>query len=509
VSPTAVGAEYRVTSAQALVRLSTGTRVGDVDAPLASIGASRLSNLGGGWILVGWKDNTSVSFRLSQLKTVPGVDLVQPSKVYSVHEIPNDPLVTSQYALQKVDAFRAWEFENGTSSRVTIAVVDSGVDGGHGDLAGKFGTTTSIAFDPNSGVVASPNDPLTPACEHATEVAGVAAASVNNNLDVAGMSWGAQIVSYKVFLDADCNSSCCSPAGDCSVAGNTCITNDPGIIAAINQAASVQNTAAYGHMVVNLSLGGTPTSTCAADDPALQNAITSAVTAGVVIVAAAGNDGGPVNSPGYCNGVIPAGATDSGDNLAFFSSRGAPLATNGLVAPGVSVLTTHPGNTTSSPSGTSFASPMVAGAAALMLSAKPSLTPAQVQTNLRAGADNLGLASANQGAGRLNAYKSVFLTVNGTLPTPNGVNADAKPFTFPNPARLSQTAGVQFSIPPSLGTSGLDIKIYTMTGRIVREISTAIWDGKNADGHLVASGSYMFVVKTSAGTQTGRMAVIR
>ena len=509
LSPAAASSEYRVTSGQALVRLSTGTSLADLDAPLAAIGVTRLSNLGSSWLLVGWKDSVSVSFRLGQLKTVPGVADAQPSRVYSLHEIPNDPLVTLQYALAKVDAFRAWEFETGGSSRVTIAIVDSGVDGGHADLSGKFGLTTSVAFDPNSGAVASPNDPLTPACEHATEVAGVAAASANNSLDIAGMSWGAQIVSYKVFLDADCNSTCCSPGGDCSASGNTCITNDPGIIAAINQAVSVQNTAAYGHMVVNLSLGGTPTSTCAADSPALQTAITNAVSAGVVIVAAAGNDSGPVNSPGYCTGVIPAGATDGGDNLAYFSSRGAPLATNGLVAPGVSVVTTHPGNGTSSPSGTSFSSPMVAGTAALLLSAKPTLTPAQVQTNLRAGADNLGLPSTQQGAGRLNAYKSVFLTVNGTLPTPNGVNADAKPFVFPNPVRLSQTSGVEFSIPPSLGTSGLDIKIYTMTGRFVRDISAALWDGKNTDGNLVASGSYMFVVKTSAGSSSGRLAVIR
>jgi subtilisin family serine protease len=416
-------------------------------------------------------------------------------------------LAPLQYALAKVDAFRAWEYETGFSSRVTIAVVDSGVEGIHPDLSAKFANTTSVAYDPNSGAIAVPNDPLTPACEHATEVAGVAAASSNNARNIAGISWGAQLVSYKVFLDADCNSACCSPNGDCSNS-STCQTNDPAIISAINQAKLVNNTANYGRMIVNLSLGGTPTTTCAADDPALQTAVTNAVNAGVVIVAAAGNDAGPVNSPGYCTGVIPVGATDSNDAIAYFSSHGVELS-SGVVAPGVSVLTTHTGGGTSSPSGTSFSSPMVAGAAALILSAKPTLTPDQVRTHLRAGADSLGLSDRIQGAGRLNVYKSVGLAATGSLPAANGVNVDAKPYAFPNPLRLSKEGGVQISIPPGLQGSALDIKIYTADGVLVRDLSTAVWDGRNTNGVLVASGSYVFVVKTSGGSARGRLAVIR
>jgi subtilisin family serine protease len=487
-----------VTSGQALLQLSTRTVPSALDGALAALGVRRLSDLGRGLIVVGWDDPAPVSFRLGVLKTLPGVDAAEPSRIYSVNRVPNDPMVGAQYALSKVDAFRGWEFETGFSSRVTVAVVDTGIDATHAELAPKLVNTLSRGFDPNSGAPYA-NNPATPACQHGTEVGGVAAAASDNGAGVAGMSWGAQLVSYKVFQDADC-------AADCSdAAGHMCSTNDAGIIAAINQAVSVQNTAAYGRMVVNLSLGGT--GACGAP---LQTAINAAFAAGVVLVAAAGNDGLAVNSPGNCANVITAGASDSSDSIASFSSRGAQLAAQGLVAPGVAVLTTSPGGGTASPSGTSFSSPMVAGAAAILLSAKPTLTPLQVQTNLRAGADNLGQPAVNQGAGRLNLYKSVYFTLNGnTLPAANDVNAAPKAFAFPNPVTLSKGGGVQFSIPPAMQGSGLDVKIYTLDGRFVRDISTAIWDGKNSDGAKVATGTYMFVLKTSAGSSSGRVAVIR
>ncbi len=502
-------ASILVTSGQALVRLSSGTAPASLDAPLAALGARRGADLGGGWILVLWADPSPVAAKLSALQNMPGAAAVQPSHVYKVHRIPNDPLVSSQYALQKTDALRAWELETGGTSRVTIAVVDTGVDGGHQDLAAKFANTTSVAFDPKTGAVAAVNDPLKPACEHATEVAGVAAAASDNGTDIAGMSWGAQLVSLKVFADADCDPSNCD-------ALTTCVTNDPAIIAAINYATGVVNSAAYGRVVVNLSLGCSvagPSASCLpCTDPtevALKGAVSNAITAGVVVVAAAGNDGTSVNNPGDCPGVIPAGATDSNNAIASWSSNGPELASGGVVAPGVMVLTTSPGGGTASVSGTSFASPMVAGAAALLLSAKSTLFPAAVQNDIRRGAVSLGQPANNQGAGLLDAYNSVSLVVNGALPAANGVNADAKPFAFPNPMRLSSGGGAEFSIPPSLAGSSLDIKVYTLDGQFVRDLSTALWDGKNASGNLVASGTYVFVVKTDKGSSRGRLAVIR
>lgn len=484
-----------VTSGQALVRLDANADTGVFDAALAALGAKREADYFGGWRLVTWNGAMSVPQALTQLAALPGVLSVVPSRVYKADRVPNDPSVVSQYALGKVDAFRAWEFEVGNSSRVTIGIVDSGISGSNAELSGKLSNTVSRAFNPNNGAMTT-NNPPTPACNHATRVAGVAAASAENAEQIAGMSWGAQLVSLKVFLDADC------PSADCSGA---CLTNDPGIISAIAFATTVANTAAYGRMVLNLSLGGD--NTC---DAALQSAIDTAVGApyNIVFVVSTGNDGGAVNAPGKCNNVIPVGATNSIDQVASFSSRGAELSNFGVVAPGVSVLTTDVGGGSANATGTSFAAPMTAGLAALLLSARPTLTPAQVQTHIRNGAESLGLAPTIQGAGRINAYRSLGLAINGTIPGP-ALGGQAKPFAFPNPLRLSQTAGVVFSIPTALQGVNTIVKVYTLDGQLVRQVSGVVWNGRNTEGNMVASGTYVFVVSSELGTARGRVAVIR
>lgn len=496
-----------VASGQASIHIASGTTLAQLDSGLAAAGAFRAGDLGNGWLSVGWSDGSPVATKLTALKNVFGVLAVEPSNVYRASRVPNDPLFNSQYALAQVSAPAGWEFEVGNSSRVTIAVIDAGIDGTQPDLTAKLANTTSQIFDQTTGA-ASTNNPPTYACNHATHVAGVAAASTDNTSLVAGMSWGAQLVSLKVFQDSACDTNCCSAGThDCSPATNTCGASDPAIIGAINRAAALENTGAYGLIVVNISLGASNTS-CPV---AMQSAITAAVNAGVVVVAAAGNDGGSVNSPANCTGVIPMGATDNTSQIASFSSRGTELANNGLVAPGVSLLTTDLNGATASATGTSFSSPMGAGLAALILSAKPSTSPdgtlvANVKALMRGGAESVGQPATLQGAGQMNVFRSLRLATKGTLA---GFDGDQKPIAFPNPFRLSQGTSVNISIPTSLSGSGTDIKIYTLTGHIVRELSTPVWDGKNNDGRLVASGSYMFVVKTSAGSASGRMAVIR
>ncbi len=496
------GPALRVTSGQALVRLSTGVTIAQLDAGLVSLAATRGVDLGGGWHLIALAPGQSVAAALPMLRALYGVAAADPSRVYGANRTPNDPSTNSQYALASVSAFAGWEYEVGNSSRVTIAVIDTGIDGTHPDLTGKLTNTTSRAFDPNSGA-ASANNPPTPACNHATRVAGVAAASTDNGTQVAGMSWGAQLLSLKVFTDASCPSVSCADAG--------CLTNDPGIIAAINHAVTLQNTAAVGKVVINMSLGG-----AGACPGAVQTAITNAVAAGVPVIVASGNDGGAVNDPGNCAGAIPVGATDSNNAIASFSSRGAELAANGLVAPGVSVLTTDQGGGTASATGTSFSAPMVSGLAALILSAKPTFTVAQVSAALRGGADSVGVAGygvaasgalgTSSGAGRMDAFRTMRLAVKGTLA---GFDGEEKPIAFPNPFRTSEIGTVAFAIPPSLQGANTSIKIYTIDGTFVRAVSGLVWDGKNTSGNPVASGTYIFAVTTSAGTGRGRLSVLR
>ena len=492
-------ASVLVASGQAAVKFASGTPMALIDSALAAAGVTRAADLPGGWLAVAWTDGSPVATKVNSLKNLPGVTIAEPSKAYHALRTPNDPLFNSQYALAQVSAPAGWEFEVGNSSRVTIAVIDSGIDGTQPDLIAKLANTQSLIFAQLTGA-GSPNNPPTAECNHATHVAGVAAASTDNGNLVAGMSWGAQLVSFKVFGVGSCNVDCSDAQGL-----NSCTASDNAIAIALSTAAALENTGPYGLIVANMSLGASNTD-CS---PVLQAAITAAVNAGVVVVAAAGNDGGRVNSPGNCAGVIPMGATDNTSQIASFSSRGPELAASGLVAPGVAVLTTDLNGGTVGATGTSFSSPMGAGLAALILSAKPSTTPnaalvANVQALMRGGAQSIGQPATTQGAGQMDVFRSLRLTVKGTL-----AGLDQKPYASPNPFRLSQMSQVHLVIPPSLSGSGTDIKIYTMQGSFIRELSEPSWDGKNASGNLVASGSYLFVVTTSAGTGRGRMAVIR
>ena len=485
-----------VASGLASLKFSSGTAAGSIDAALAAAGAARAGDLGAGWLSVRWTDGSPVGAKLDRLRALPGVVAAEPSKAYRALRTPNDPLFGAQYALAAVSAPAGWEYEVGDSSRVTIVVVDTGIDGTQPDLTAKFSSTTSYLFDQSSGT-AAPNDPPTYACDHATTVAGVAAASTDNGTLVAGLSWGAQLASYKIFDDASCNPDC----SDAQAYGS-CSASDAAIAGALNAAAALASSGQSGRIVVNMSLGGS--GACSA---VVQDAISNAASAGVVVVAAAGNDGLEVNSPGNCAGVIPIGATDNANQIASFSSRGPELAASGLVAPGVSILTTAAGGGAVNASGTSLSSPMGAGLAALILSAHPLSTPAQVQALMRAGAQDLGAPATVQGAGLMNVYRSLRLTKTGTLAALDG---DVKPIAFPNPFRPGAAPYVNFSYPSALHGGGTDIKIYTMDGGFVRDLGgTPLWDGRNAGGNLVASGSYVFEVKSSNGSARGRLAVVR
>ena len=463
------------------------------------------SNLG--WTHISLAPSMSVVDALPILRGLGGVLRAEPNRAYGVSLTPNDPMFSSQYHLDKIDAVGGWEFETGNSSRTTIAVIDTGVEGTHPDLLDKLGglvhkNCLDNCVDEAGGAAVA-------ACEHGTEVAGFAAASTDNGSMVSGVSWGAKLLSMRVFATADCTAACGDTAPD------SCSTSDTRVSNALNYLVARQNTAAYGHIVANLSLGCLPGGVgCQACTAVIQPAIDAALTAGIVVVAAAGNSGSAentVNRPAACAGVIPVTATDSNDALASFSSRGPEVAASGLAAPGYGLTSTTIGGTSRGGlSGTSFASPIVAGAAALILSRKPtaSVTPAnnEVKNILRGTADNIGLAATSQGAGRLDLFRALRFTANGTLA---GFDGQEKPIAVPNPFRTSNTGRVSFKIPPSLQGAATKIKLYTLDGQPVRDLTGLTWDGKNADGNAVASGTYVFVVTSSAGTGRGRVSVLR
>jgi subtilisin family serine protease len=222
---------------------------------------------------------------------------------------------------------------------------------------------------------------------HGTHVAGTIAAETNNGVGVAGVMWQAQILPLKVL-----NSRGSGSSGD--------------VASAIRYAAD------QGADVINMSLGSSSCSQTIAD------AVNYAYfDKGVVIVAAAGNNGGSIGYPAKHPPVIAVGATDHNDHKAYFSSFGDDL---DVVAPGVTVFSTVPNNGYDAFSGTSMASPHVAGVAGLLLAQRPDLSNGQVREILRQSTDDLGQSGFDRyyGYGRVNAYQSLQMETPDEPPAP-------------------------------------------------------------------------------------------
>ena len=250
-----------------------------------------------------------------------------------------------------------------TGQDVVVAVLDTGVDYNHDDLKGNIWTNSNeIADNGNdddgNGYVDdfygwnfdSNNNNTLDVEGHGTHVSGTIAAE-NNGFGVTGIAYGAKIMPVKVLDDEGAGSY-------------TSISK--GIYYAVD----------HGANVINLSLGGSST------NDTMQTAIEYASSKGVVVVMAAGNDGG--FQPGYPARYadkwgIAVGAVDKNNNMADFSNRAGMKALTYVTAPGVDIYSTLAGNQYTSYSGTSMAAPHVAGVVALMLSANHNLTDAQVR----------------------------------------------------------------------------------------------------------------------------------
>ena len=254
----------------------------------------------------------------------------------------------AQWALDRLSAETVWAGDTGAG--VTVAVVDSGVDRTHPDLAGRV--------LPGTDLVAPGGDGGIDGNGHGTHVAGIVAAVAGNGVGVAGLAPGAAILPVRV-LDA-------AGAGWSS-------TTASGVIWAVD----------HGAQIVNLSLGSsTP-------NAVTQQAVDYATAHGVLVVAAAGNSrasGNAANYPAAYPGVLAVAATDQADASAYFSNTGAYV---DVAAPGVAILSTVAGGGYAYMSGTSMATPYAAATAALVKAANPALTPGALITLLEQSATDL------------------------------------------------------------------------------------------------------------------------
>ena len=308
-----------------------------------------------------------------------------------------DPLRSAQWALDELDFEAARAMVE--PATVTVAVVDTGVDAAHEDLAG----VVLPGWDAITGAPGGDTDVY----GHGTHVAGIIAARVGNGLGGRGAAAGVRIVPVRVL-------------GDDGQGWSSTIAD------------GIRWAADHGAGVINLSLGGTTPS--AVYDAAIDYAVN---VRGAVVVASAGNDyqaGDPVEYPAAVPGAIAVGATTASGNRASFSSTGSWVA---LSAPGTSILAPCPAGDemcAGSPSGyarlsgTSMAAPFVSAAAALVRAARPDASPAMVRAWLTATATDAGVPGTDDefGAGIVDPLRAMA-AASGALPVTVGDPATGLP----------------------------------------------------------------------------------
>ena len=319
----------------------------------------------------------------AELTAEPDVEAVEPNRVRSASRVPNDASYPSQQPyLTRIGAPTAWDVAN-TGAATVVAVLDTGVDRDHPDLAPNLVAGRDIV-----NVDADPSDDN----GHGTEVAGVVGAATGNGSGVAGVAWNARIMPVKV-LGADGTGF------------------DADIASGITWAAD------HGADIINLSLGGFGSST------ALDQAVDYALAHDVVVVAAAGNEAAGVPSfPAAIPGVLAVTAADAQGRFAWFSNHG-PWIT--LAAPGINIVTTAlaagPSMATASVTGTSFSSPIVAGVAALLRERHPAWDWSRVAYELVRTARDAGPAGVDDayGFGIVDAAAALDVGSHGTVSAPN------------------------------------------------------------------------------------------
>lgn len=425
-------------SQQILVKFKPGTSLPEVAEIHRQLGGQVKQTIPGIGVQVVTVPKGEVMARLKAYSSNAKVAYAEPDFLAQADGSPDDPWFGNQWGMVKVQAPQAWEVITGSTS-INIAILDTGVDLDHPDLANKV--ISNINFS-SSATVDDVHG-------HGTHVAGIAAAITNNGIGVAGLGYTSSLMNVKVL-------------GDDGLGYDSWIAK--GIIWAADNGAEV----------INLSLGSPePGST-------MEAAVNYAWSKGVVIVASAGNNGftSPFY-PAYYTNCIAVAATDSSDSLASFSNRGDWV---DVAAPGVSIYSTLINNGYGYKSGTSMASPHVAGLAALVFTVAADSNGDgrlndEVRSRIQATCDNIGISGI--GSGRINAYRAVqTATTTGAIAGIVTDSGDGMPIagaTVSNGARTALTdAGGQYiisGVPEGTSTLTTSAAGYSASSQVVSVVA--------------------------------------
>ncbi|MGZ0149112.1 S8 family serine peptidase [Kribbella sp. WER1] len=351
---------------------------------------------------------------LKKVKADPTVELASLNYKRYISAVPNDEYYASDQKtyLNTVRVPQAWDLSKSTGSQI-VAVLDTGVDAGHPDLAGHL--------VPGYNAVSSTRPNPVDDHGHGTMTLGIIAAAANNGVGVAGVGWNVKAMPVKVLA---------SDGGG----------YDADIAEGIDWAV------AHGAKVINMSLGGPD------DNAVLHDAVKRAYAKGVTVVVAAGNDGNDaLQYPAAYPEAIAVGATDAAGALTDFSSYGDWV---DIAAPGWDILST--GSRALTPpgyepywycTGTSCSAPIVAGIAALVRNKWPTFTPAQVAQRLETLARDAGPRGIDPyyGHGIVDAYAALGgkWTADFPVAAPDGNDQPARATTLTPGTTVSGTIGTE------------------------------------------------------------------
>ncbi len=416
---------------------------------------------------------------IEEYKKLPEIEYALPNYLLPVDRIPNDPLFGNQWHLTKMMCPEAWDYTTG-DTQVTVVVIDQGVDYGHSDLIGSFwvnraedingngrfdslpapeGDLDDIDQDNNGYyddvigydfVSQDPNPMPEGADNHGTICHGIATARTDNGVGVASVGWSVRGMNLR-----------CGAGGYIYLAQAT---------EGINYAVQM------GVFAISNSYGGSGIY------PPLRTAINYAWEQGCVISASAGNEysGGAPRYPACYENVIATAASDRND---WHSVWGGGQQSNyaewvDVCAPGTDVLTTDNGNRYGAYSGTSMSSPCVAGQAALMKAAFPSMTNDECTTKIFLTCDSMPdslYAQGLLGHGRINVGKAILSSV--------WCNLTVEDF------RINDRAGNNNGVPEPGEICGLIVTLKNGIG----------WqNAENVTATILTTNPFMEILKPSA-----------
>lgn len=383
---------------------------------------------------------------VARLRANPAFKSVELDRKFKSTLAVTDPYIGSEWHLNKINATTAWDITQGNG--VTIAILDSGVDGTHPDLVPNL-VAGYNAYDNN-------ND-TSDVCGHGTAVAGSAAARSNNGTGVAAVAGQARIMPIRIaYYD--------SAAASCYAYAST-IAN--GITWAADHGARVANVS-YGPLAGNATI---------------QNAAQYMKSKGGLVFISAGNNGIDENIVPSTT-LIAVSATDASDAMTSWSSYGSFVS---LSAPGAGIWTTSRGGLYQAWNGTSFAAPVAAGVAALMMSAAPNLAASQIEQALFASSVDLGAPGRDPkfGYGRVDAYAGVKAAL--AIGTPVDTQPPLATISSPsNSASVSGLVNITVNASDNVGVDHVELKANgTVVGTDSASPFAFSWNSANAANGMV------------------------